>query len=266
MPVLSRLYHSTRLVTVERPLTYNTHAQPVKDASFVYREAYSRAISHLHNYTACLHRCTWRPHLSVRGSHKADLQTSWLPTAEWIDRHSPFLPNSASHRSCLPSENGSTTSMKTHRTRMKLRWAGRPFLSQTCLSTLMACRRMALNISYCMVCACSVAGVTYTIGVDWMIPCRRNANLLPHITRVDNPYAIPEASVDVAAGPSTSCNSTKPAMLSEEWRSLVEERFKNLRKVCVKRAHFRDILTDATSEYGPTHDQRSSSPSAKYNS
>ena len=64
-----------------------------------------------------------------------------------------------------------------------------------------------------------------------MIPCRRDASLLPHITRVDNPYEMPEVSVDVAPGPSTSHALRKPAMPSEEWRGVVEERFKNLKKV-----------------------------------
>jgi len=63
------------------------------------------------------------------------------------------------------------------------------------------------------------------------MPCRRDASLLPHITRVDNPYAMPEASPDVVPDPSTSRISRKPAMPSEEWRSIVEERFKNLKMV-----------------------------------
>ena len=69
----------------------------------------------------------------------------------------------------------------------------------------------------------------YAVGADWIR--RRNASLLPRITRVDNPYAIPEASIDIAPGSSGSGTSRKPAMPSEEWRSVVEERFKNLRRV-----------------------------------
>ena len=67
------------------------------------------------------------------------------------------------------------------------------------------------------------------------ILCRRDASLLPHITRVDNPYAMPEAPVDVASGPSTSHTSRKPAVPSEEWRGVVEERFRNLKRVRVPR-------------------------------
>ena len=64
------------------------------------------------------------------------------------------------------------------------------------------------------------------------MPRRRDAGLLPHITRVDNPYAIPEAPIDVAPDPSGSRALRTPAMPSEEWRSVVEGRFKNLKKVC----------------------------------
>ena len=75
------------------------------------------------------------------------------------------------------------------------------------------------------------AGATCTVDTDWVLPRRRDASLLPHITRVDNPYAIPEATVDIAPGPSGSGTSGTPAMPSEEWRSIVEGRFKNLKKV-----------------------------------
>lgn len=74
----------------------------------------------------------------------------------------------------------------------------------------------------------------YTVCPDPFISRRRDANLLPHISRVDNPYATPEPSVDVAPARSSDRTSRKPAMPSEEWRSVVEERFKNLRKVCFR--------------------------------
>ena len=63
------------------------------------------------------------------------------------------------------------------------------------------------------------------------MPRRRDASLLPHITRVDNPYAIPEAPADVAPDPSTSHTSRKPAVPSEEWRGIVQKRFRNLKRV-----------------------------------
>ena len=65
------------------------------------------------------------------------------------------------------------------------------------------------------------------------MPCRRDASLLPHITRVDNPYAIPEAPANVAPDPSTSHTSRKPAVPSKEWRGVVEKRFRNLKRVRV---------------------------------
>jgi hypothetical protein len=76
-----------------------------------------------------------------------------------------------------------------------------------------------------------VIRTSYTIGSDRIPSRRRDASLLPHITRVDNPYAIPEVSVDVAPGPSGSPTLRTPAMPSEEWRSVAEERFKNLKRV-----------------------------------
>ena len=65
--------------------------------------------------------------------------------------------------------------------------------------------------------------------------CRRDASLLPHSKRVDNPYAMPEAPADVAPGPSTNHTSRKPAVPSEEWRGVVKERFRNLKRVRVPR-------------------------------
>ena len=72
-------------------------------------------------------------------------------------------------------------------------------------------------------------------GSDCFIPRRRDANLLPRVTRVDNPYAIPETPADIGSNGRTS---RKPAMPSEEWRSIVGERFENLKKVCFK-SYFR---------------------------
>ena len=78
-------------------------------------------------------------------------------------------------------------------------------------------------------------GPRCTVDADLNLPRRRDASLLPHITRVDNPYAIPEVTMDVAPGPSGSGTSRPPAMPSQEWRSVVEGRFKNLKKVRVVR-------------------------------
>jgi len=70
---------------------------------------------------------------------------------------------------------------------------------------------------------------TCAVGADWIR--RRDASLLPHIARVDNPYAIPEPSVDAIPGSPGNGTLRKPAMPSQEWRSVVEERFKNLKRV-----------------------------------
>lgn len=103
-------------------------------------------------------------------------------------------------------------------------------------------------------------GATWIVDADWIPPLRRDASLLPHITRVDNPYAIPEATVDVVPGPSGS--GISPAMPSEEWRSVLEGRFKNLKKVRVPGYTLKCSPADNTLEYESTYDQRPSTPSA----
>lgn len=84
------------------------------------------------------------------------------------------------------------------------------------------------TVRYAMI----LVGAIYSADTDWIVPRRRDASLLPRITRVDNPYAIPEAAADLAPGPSESRTPRTPAMPSEEWRSIVEERFRNLKRVC----------------------------------
>ena len=55
---------------------------------------------------------------------------------------------------------------------------------------------------------------------------RRDARHLPLITRVANPYELPERP------PTSNSGIPKhPALPSGEWRALFEKRFKNLRKV-----------------------------------
>jgi len=81
-----------------------------------------------------------------------------------------------------------------------------------------------------------VARIIRTVCADRIH--RRDASLLPRITRVDNPYALPEASADVTPGSSESRTSRTPAMPSEEWRSVVEERFRNLKEVCLSYLSF----------------------------
>ena len=70
---------------------------------------------------------------------------------------------------------------------------------------------------------------TFTVGVDWTMPHRCDAGLLPHITRVDNPYATPEAPTDVAPDPPGSRALRTPPC--DAVREVAEEgRFKNLKK------------------------------------
>jgi len=110
-----------------------------------------------------------------------------------------------------------------------------------------------------------VVGTTCAVGADWIR--RRDASLLPRIARVDNPYAMPEPSIDATPGSPGNPTLRKPAMPSEEWRSVVEERFKNLKRVRFSAINLKKVLPiHSTLEYGPTYDQRSSSPSAKYDS
>ncbi|KAF9790477.1 hypothetical protein BJ322DRAFT_1118091 [Thelephora terrestris] len=66
-------------------------------------------------------------------------------------------------------------------------------------------------------------------GAQYLFTVRRDASLLPRTTRVDNPYATPEPSVDAASSQSSHCYPRRPAMPSKEWRSIAENRFKNLK-------------------------------------
>lgn len=69
---------------------------------------------------------------------------------------------------------------------------------------------------------------------------RRDAFLLPHITRVENPYQTEEFVLP----PPRSLEVTHPSIPSAEWRSLFEIRFRNLRKAgtWLSREHYIDEM------------------------
>ncbi|KAJ7068476.1 hypothetical protein C8F01DRAFT_979630 [Mycena amicta] len=63
-------------------------------------------------------------------------------------------------------------------------------------------------------------------GMEYLFTVRRDARRLPHITRVPNPYELPERL------PPTSDRlpSAHPALPTPEWCALYETRFRNFRK------------------------------------
>ncbi|KAI0637968.1 hypothetical protein C8Q77DRAFT_1153660 [Trametes polyzona] len=71
-------------------------------------------------------------------------------------------------------------------------------------------------------------------GLQYLFMVRRDARLLPHVTRVVNPYDVPEESLP-APLPGLSGTATQRDVLpSEEWRETFLKRFKNFRKNSVQ--------------------------------
>ncbi|KAJ7683967.1 hypothetical protein B0H17DRAFT_1204727 [Mycena rosella] len=64
-------------------------------------------------------------------------------------------------------------------------------------------------------------------GMQYLFTVRRDARHLPHVTRVPNPYEIPERPPHP---PSDNLPSVHPALPSPEWRTLFETRCRNFRK------------------------------------
>ncbi|KAF7301853.1 hypothetical protein MIND_00751200 [Mycena indigotica] len=62
-------------------------------------------------------------------------------------------------------------------------------------------------------------------GEEYLLTVRRDARSLPHVTRVANPYALPEVTPPLPAGEKSSA-----ALPSPEWCALYESRFRNFRK------------------------------------
>ncbi|TBU23505.1 hypothetical protein BD311DRAFT_703794 [Dichomitus squalens] len=77
-------------------------------------------------------------------------------------------------------------------------------------------------------------------GFQYLFTVRRDARLLPHVTRVANPYELPDAPPpDVAATSGAGTGSVgEPSkgdvLPSEEWRETFLRRFKNFRKNSVQ--------------------------------
>ncbi|KAJ7228468.1 hypothetical protein GGX14DRAFT_613018 [Mycena pura] len=64
-------------------------------------------------------------------------------------------------------------------------------------------------------------------GLQYLFTVRRDARTLPHVTRVPNPYEIPER---LPHPPSDTLPPVHPALPTEEWCELLQTRFKNFRK------------------------------------
>ncbi|KAJ7129466.1 hypothetical protein C8R44DRAFT_776863 [Mycena epipterygia] len=64
-------------------------------------------------------------------------------------------------------------------------------------------------------------------GMQYLFTVRRDARHLPHVTRVPNPYEVPEWPPHP---PSDILPAAHPALPSPEWRTLFETRYRNFRK------------------------------------
>ncbi|KAJ7682598.1 hypothetical protein DFH06DRAFT_298920 [Mycena polygramma] len=64
-------------------------------------------------------------------------------------------------------------------------------------------------------------------GMQYLFTVRRDARHLPHVTRVPNPYEIPER---LPHPPSDILPAVHPELPSPEWRTLFETHFRNFRK------------------------------------
>jgi len=69
-------------------------------------------------------------------------------------------------------------------------------------------------------------------GKQYLFTVRRDARQLPLVTRVANPYEVPESSIVLP--PCNSSRPTHPNIPSEEWRASFEKHFRNFRKNAVQ--------------------------------
>ncbi|KAI0722248.1 hypothetical protein C8T65DRAFT_628733 [Cerioporus squamosus] len=67
-------------------------------------------------------------------------------------------------------------------------------------------------------------------GLQYLFTVRRDSRLLPHVTRVANPYELPEVPAPLSAIGTGDESSRKSILPSEEWRETFLRRFKNFRK------------------------------------
>ncbi|KAK7060464.1 hypothetical protein VNI00_001229 [Paramarasmius palmivorus] len=84
-------------------------------------------------------------------------------------------------------------------------------------------------------------------GMEYLFTVRRDAAKLPRLTRVDNPYA----STEPILPPARDFVVTNPALPSEEWRMLIQERFLNLKKNITQPTIHVAIPEQATSKVMP---------------
>ncbi|KAI9066426.1 hypothetical protein FKP32DRAFT_1673944 [Trametes sanguinea] len=92
-------------------------------------------------------------------------------------------------------------------------------------------------------------------GLQYLFTVRRDARMLPHVTRVANPYDVPEMSA-AASLPGSSEPRTRPDILpSEEWREKFLRRFKNFRKNSVQPT-IHVHIPDTTSKLMPDKKER----------
>lgn len=68
-------------------------------------------------------------------------------------------------------------------------------------------------------------------GLEYLFTVRRDARMLPHVTRAANPYEVKEEPVDRATA---SLSTPHSALPSEDWREVFVSRFRNFRKNVVQ--------------------------------
>lgn len=124
------------------------------------------------------------------------------------------------------------------RTTRRYRWAGRSFLWQIYLKTLLVNQKMAYNTS-------SQSGRSQNL---WPCPIsitntltRRDARQRPHVTRVHNPYDKPDPIIPKS---SSTPAAAHPSLPSLKWRQQYASQFRNFCKVCLNFCSY-----DKTNEY-----------------
>ncbi|KAI0677032.1 survival motor neuron interacting protein 1-domain-containing protein [Trametes maxima] len=73
-----------------------------------------------------------------------------------------------------------------------------------------------------------------TDGLQYLFTVRRDARLLPHVTRAPNPYEAPEPTAAALLSGSSEVGARTGILPSEEWQETFLKRFKNFRKNSVQ--------------------------------